>query len=180
MSEDRATFLQLRSGDDAAFERLFRKYYAPLCSFAYSYLQSREDAEETVQSVFTRLWSKRDTLPETENPRAYLYTATRNAALNKSARAKLEQRYYESADLSEEDPAPAPDESIDRNKIEDRVRLAIAELPAGCRRVLLMRWEQGLSYAEIAEALGISVKGVENQLGRARKALRSVLGSLID
>ena len=60
-----------------------------------------------------------------------------------------------------------------------RIEHALTGLPDGCRRVLQLRWQDGLSYAEIAEALGISVKGVENQLSRARKNLRQRLGDLI-
>ena len=178
---DREIFGQLAAGQEAALEQLFRKYYGPLCSFAYSYLHSREDAEETVQSVFLNIWSKRGALGDTANPRAYLYAATRNHALNRSARAKLEQHYYETAELEANpfDAAPAADELVDQTRLEERVRLALDALPKGCRRVLELRWEQGLSYAEIAAALGISVKGVENQLGRARKALRERLGGLL-
>jgi RNA polymerase sigma-70 factor, ECF subfamily len=173
----------LRAGKDAAYELAFRAYHARLCGFAYGYLQNRADAEEVVQDLFLALWEKREHLDVRTSLKSYLFTAVRNRVLNRSARARLEQNYYdqiERAGMESETETPAADDELASAQIATRVQAALAELPPGCRRVLVLRWQEDLSYAEIAEALGISVKGVENQLARARKALRQRLGFLID
>lgn len=171
----------LRAGDAHAYEAVFREYHARLCSFAYSYLENRSEAEEIVQDLFLALWQKREQLEVRTSLRAYLFTAVRNRVLNRSARARLEKMHLEQLDPTdfETGESTAVEEHISSEQIAARVQAAMTELPTGCRRVLQLRWQNGLSYAEIAEALGISVKGVENQLARARKSLRQRLGDLI-
>src|SRR6266498_3572076 len=85
---------RMRTGDEPAFEALFRAYVEPLCSFAYSYVQSESVAEEIVQDLFARLWERRALLETPRNVQAYLYGATRNRALN-----YLRDRHVETAFL---------------------------------------------------------------------------------
>jgi RNA polymerase sigma-70 factor (ECF subfamily) len=66
---------------------------------------------------------------------------------------------------------------LETTEARARLEAAMAALPPRLAQVMVMRWSGGLSYAEIANTLGISVKGVENQLGRGLKALRAALGS---
>ncbi len=172
----------LRAGDVRAYEAVFRGYHARLCAFAFGYLGRREDADELVQDLFLALWQKREQLVIRSSLRAYLFSAIRNRVLNRSARARLEQRWLQeagSADPDPVDPALPADEALQAAELVTRVQVAIETLPSGCRRVLELRWLEQLSYAEIAEVLGISSKGVENQLARARKTLRTRLADLV-
>ncbi len=73
---------RMRTGDEQAFEALFRAYVEPLCAFAYSYVESEPAAQEIVQDLFARLWERRDSLEVPRNVQAYLYGATRNRAIN--------------------------------------------------------------------------------------------------
>jgi RNA polymerase sigma-70 factor, ECF subfamily len=181
---DRELLARMRAGDDAAFERVFRAHYGALCNYAFTHVHTRADAEEIVQAVFLALWQQRERLELRSSLRAYLLAATRNHALNRSARARLEQRWLdESAGETPElhGSAPrAPDAAVQSQEVSARVREALERLPPGARRVLELRWEHGLHIAEIADTLGISVKGVENQLTRARNALREHLADLIE
>ena len=183
MSSDTQWVAGLRAGDTRAYEAVFRAYHARLCTFAHSYLQNRADAEEVVQELFLALWQKQESLSIDISLRAYLFRAIRNRVLNRSARARLEQRWLDEAaaqPVAESDPAPPADQVLQSTQLIERVQTALRDLPPGCQRVLQLRWQEELSYAEIAETLGISVKGVENQLSRARRALRLNLGGLLD
>ena len=174
---------RLRAGDVHAYETVFRTYHAALRAFAFGHLHNRADADETVQELFLDLWRKREQIRVTSSLRAYLYAAVRNRVLNRSARIRLEQRWLEEAtaeDIDVPDASEPADEVVHAAEIRARVETAIAALPPGCRRVLELRWNEQLSYAEIADALGISAKGVENQLARARKVLRAAIPGLID
>jgi RNA polymerase sigma-70 factor (ECF subfamily) len=180
--QDRDLLARLRSGDHGAFEAIFRAHYAPVCNFALGYVHAREEAEEIGQSVFLSLWSRREDLEIRGRLRAYLLIAARNQALNRSARARLEQRWYDRAG-SEDEPTssePLPDRAIESAQISQRVRAAIDALPPGCRRVLQLRWDEQLSHYEIAEILGISTKGVEGQLARAKRILRETLADIVE
>ena len=179
-THERDLLERLCAGDEASFERIFRKFYPILCGFAHSYVHSEADAEEIVQSVFLTIWSKRAELQINSSLKSYLFSAVRNQALNRSARARLEQRWYEQAERAAGDSIAEPVDIVEQTRVATRVREAIDQLPTGCRRVLLLRWEGELSLAEIADALAISIKGVENQLTRARKALKTKLSDLLD
>jgi RNA polymerase sigma-70 factor, ECF subfamily len=160
--------------DEREFEDLFRRYYARLCGFAFGYLKDGAQTEETVQDVFLTVWQQRDRIKVRESMRAYLFAAVRNRALNRSARARREEQWQQ------ENVSSGTTVSAEYSDTADRVRAAVAALPPACRSALTLRWQEEMSYAEIAEALGVSVKTVENNLGRARALMRDQLPDLIN
>lgn len=171
--DERGLIERIQQGDVAAFEQLFRAYHPRLCGFAFSMLRDRAVSEELVQDLFMNIWEKRARLEVRTSVRAYLFGALRNGALNRSARVRMEQNWSEASAQTE---AVAAAEYSDTG---ERVRVAVAALPAACRNALTLRWQEDMSYAEIAEALGISVKTVENNLARARALLREKLPDLV-
>jgi RNA polymerase sigma-70 factor (ECF subfamily) len=173
-------FTRVRSGDVQAFEALFRAYVEPLCAFAYSYVESQSLAQEIVQDLFTRLWERRDTLERPRSVRAYLYGATRNRVLNELRHARVEAAFLrralrlESGSASGPRPVP-PEDELHAGALAVAVERAVAELPPRCREVFTLTRDSHLSYAEAAEALGISRKTVEIHMGRALAILRNKL-----
>jgi RNA polymerase sigma-70 factor, ECF subfamily len=167
---------RIRDGDSRAFELAFRAFYAPLASFAFRYLRDSAAAEDVVQEVFGTLWNARERLVVTSSLRAYLYAAVRNRALNvRKHDAVVEdwERDESADDVRELHPAPAqPDQVLDRRILEERLAEAFEALPERQAQVMKLRWRDELSYAEIAEAVGISVKGVEKHLSRGLAALK--------
>ena len=67
----------LVTGDITAFEMLFRTYYQPLCNYAYTFLQDKEESEEIVQTTFLSVWEKRETLSIHTAVKPYLYAMVR-------------------------------------------------------------------------------------------------------
>ena len=176
----RDCFQRIRDGDLEAFEALFRAMHQPLVAFGTRYVGDAARAEELVQDIFFALWQGRAEWVVTGSVTAYLYSAVRNRALNLRRRDAVEQSW---ADDEAHDsvralhPAPTrPDTALETLEARSRLEAAMDALPPRLAQVMLMRWHGGLSYAEIADTLGISVKGVENQLGRGLKALRAALG----
>lgn len=170
---------RLRLGDERALEQIFRTYYAPLVSFAFRYLRDGAAAEDVVQEVFGALWTARARLTITTSLRSYMYGAVRNRALNiRKHEAVVEdwERDESSDDVRALHPSPIqPDQLLDKRLVADRLAKAFDALPERQAQVMLLRWRDELSYAEIAEALGISVKGVEKHLSRGLEALRRAL-----
>jgi RNA polymerase sigma-70 factor (ECF subfamily) len=164
---------RIRAGDHGAFETVFRTHYARLCDFANSIVRAPDVAEEVVQDVFANIWRQRSSLQITGTLRAYLYGAVRNRALNHSRRSALEVPVHP----IDEPRAPGSDAQAGLESAEVRalVRAALQSLPPRNREVLELRWLHGLSHADIAAALGISRKGVENHLTRGLAALRDRL-----
>ncbi len=167
---------RIRAGDPAAFESLFREYYARLSRFAARHTESAALAEELVQDLFTRLWIERDRWPAPANIRAYLFRAVRNRALNVLGRRQIEAEWVErERDAGEFASAPLVEDDISAGEAAEWLARAIERLSPRCRLVVHLRWMEQLSYAEIAEIMGISTKGVENQLARGMRALRADL-----
>ena len=171
------TLARLQRGDDAAFERVFRAYYAPLGAFAFRFLHDAAMAEDVVQDVFAVLWSARQTLVVKTSLRGYLYAAVRNRALNIRKHDAVVEAWE--VDESDDDacalhvPPSQPDAILDAKLLNRELSEAFAALPERQAEVMRLRWRDELSYAEIAEAMGISVKGVEKHLARGLAALRS-------
>ena len=167
--------------DNDAFELMFRQHYGALATFALRYLRERAIAEELVQDLFADLWARRATWnPRPGSERAYLLAAVRNRALNLRKRNALERDWERDeavADVRELHPHPAQsDHLLETAELEQQVNAALESLPERCRLVMHLRWREQLSYAEIAEVMGISVKGVENQLARGLERLRERVG----
>jgi RNA polymerase sigma-70 factor, ECF subfamily len=174
------TMDRIRAGDLASFEVLFHAMHGPLVAFATRYVGDGGRADELVQDLFFDLWRSRDTWQVRGSVKSYLFGAVRNRALNVRRRDTVESDW--AADEAHDSvralhAAPmAIDDAYESAEQVDRVRAAIAQLPERCALTMQLRWHEGLSYIEIAEVLGISVKGVENQLARGLKALRACVG----
>jgi RNA polymerase sigma-70 factor (family 1) len=175
-SSDSTLVTRIRAGDEAAFEQLFRRYYNPLCVFGTRYVRAPDLAEELVESVFARIWEQRLGWEVRGSLTAYLYAAVRHRALDHRRHEAIQGR------MRERTPVPGmgqarhgPEQVCEANELEAAVRAAVERLPERCRLVFTLRWQHQLSYAEIAETLGIATKTVETQMNRALKALREQL-----
>jgi RNA polymerase sigma-70 factor (ECF subfamily) len=174
--DDRALLDRLKDGDQAAFDAIFRAHYSPLVILAQSLLHDRSASEDVVQEVMLELWRRRTTVTIQESLRAYLVRSTRNRALNQIRHANVQKR-AEPHLIGEESIAAAGASGLVANELGDAINAAVAELPPACREVFRLSREQGLRYAEIAETLGISIKTVESQMGKALKHLRTRLAA---
>jgi RNA polymerase sigma-70 factor (ECF subfamily) len=171
---DRALLDRLRVGDTAAFDAIFRAWYAPLVRLAEGMLRERAVAEEIVQDVLLELWRRRESLVLDGSPQAYLFQATRNRALNHIRHLRVRQQ-GEPQVIAEMSRTVVGDAQLVEEEIETALRDAIDALPPRCREVFELSRVRGLRYAEIAETLGISVKTVEAQMGKALRTLRERL-----
>ena len=165
-----------RIGDRSAFEALFRTHYRPLCAFALQYVKDGDRAQDLVQDLFVRLWQDREQVNITTSVKSYLFSAVRNRCLNLvSAAARMRPIDEEMDDRVDEEERTEEEHSLRAA----RVQAAIEGLPEERRKVFRLSRDEGLKYHEIAQRLGISVKTVENQMGKALKTLREELADLL-
>lgn len=169
-------FAAIAAGDRRAFEALFRLHYRALCAFAMQYVKDADRAEDLVQDLFFRLWLDREKLTITTSVKAYLFASVRNRCLNTVKTQGRMRALNEEADdvLMEEERGE--DEHTERIA---RVHAAVESLPEERRKVFKLCRFDGLKYHEAAERMGISVKTVENQMGKALKTLREELADLV-
>lgn len=159
----------------SAVEAAFRMYYARLCEFVDGYVRSPEVASDLVQDLFANLWERYEEGDPPLLTPAYLYTAARNRALKHLRHRRVVARWAEREAREPLRSGPRADEGLRTREVAEAIRRAIAQLPDRRREIFLMSREQELSYAAIAEILGISIKTVETQMWRALKALRQSL-----
>ncbi len=165
----------IKQGDERVYEKSFRKYYQSLCNYANSIINDLDESEEIVQNVFITIWEKRNEMEITISLKSYLYRAVHNHCLNRlkhlKVRAKHEQYALDYYDSSYE----AVHETVYKNELEIKLHEAINKLPEQCKIIFKMSRFDELKYQEIADKMNLSIKTIENQIGKALKILRTEL-----
>lgn len=174
ISKDPDIVEALRQGNQKAMESLFKSYYQRLCSYAHTFLKDSDEAEEAVQQVFIQLWERRERMEINTSLQSYLFRAVRNTSLNKIKHGKVRQIYAEEVKSLHAQAEPATTITF-ANELQKQIHSAIESLPEQCRLIFKLSRFEELKYAEIATQLGISVKTVENQMGKALKIMREKL-----
>ncbi len=165
----------IQSGNESAFEMIFRAYYQSLCRYAYSFLEDKEEAEEVVQSAFITVWEKRKTLDIQTSLKSYLYKMVRNASLNVIKHEKIKQQHVAHELAVTDATYESVSQKVYASELESKITEAIKVLPEQCRLVFQLSRFEELKYQEIADQLQISVKTVENHMGKALKIMREQL-----
>ncbi len=168
-------FSALASGDITAFEMYFKSLYQPLCNYAHTFLQDKEESEEIVQATFLSVWEKRESLNIRTSAKSYFYAMVRNACLNVIKHEKIKQKYV-GEELALTNPGyESVAQAVGSIELESKIQEAIQKLPEQCRLVFKLSRFEELKYQEIADQLEISVKTVENHMGKALKIMREQL-----
>lgn len=165
--------------DQQAFKQLYQQLFFRLYQFAFSFVGSRESAEEIVNDVFIGLWQKRGTLDTIENLQVYLYVAAKNASLNCLRKRRLPvPMSLDELTIAHIRLSANPETLLVSREMRERIQEAIDGLPTRCRLIFKLIKEDGLSYKEVAVILDISVKTVDTQLYLALKKLSQTLQPL--
>ena len=166
--------LALRAGDAAAFDVLFRRWSGPLLRYLERMLRDRAVAEELVQEAFIRVHEARERYRPDARFSTWLYRIATNLALNELRRPR-HRAVHRSAD--EEgvpllaDAGPGTEAVVDARRRGAAAARALGELPEKQRAALCLAAVEGLSYAEVAEALDVTEKAVKSLVHRARSSL---------
>lgn len=166
---------KLFQGDTHAFEMIFKTYYSPLCRYAYSLLQDKEAAEEIVQSSLLVVWEKRQTISIDTSIKSYLFRMVRNACLNAIKHERVKQHHVAHELYVSSVAQESVLHQVQAAELENRIALAMQSLPEQCRLIFQLSRFEELKYQEIADQLNISVKTVENHMGKALKLMRERL-----
>lgn len=179
LETDQELFTRLRTGEATALDELFRRHYANLCRVALRFVNNEQEAEDIVQELFVSIWEKREKQrDDLESVGPYLRRATRNRSLN-----YLRDRKRIPVDDGEVPMTiPTPDQAdaaLEQEELRQQIHGAIDSLPERCRLVFVMSKIEDMSHKEIASSLDISQKTVENQMTRAYRYLRQLLGLVL-
>ena len=161
------------------FESAFKEYYAPLCSYVFGYTGERAAAEEIVQDLFVKLWTKRKDIEIHGSVKSYLYRAVRNESLNLLKHIKVREHYKEFNQTNRDIEENRDHQELEQQETRERVEGAIAKLPEQRQKIFRMSRYESKKYKEIAEELDLSIKTIENQMGKALAFLRQELADLL-
>ena len=164
----------LQSDSERAIEILFAMNYKYLCFNVYRLIQDAQSSEDIVQEVFSEVWKKRSVLNIKTSIRGYL----RKAAINKTLNLIRKRKFvFDEADehINVVTPEYSSQKVLEGEELKLKIDDAIEKLPERCKLVFSMSRFEELSYKEIAKALDISIKTVENQISKALRIMKQEL-----
>ena len=174
-----------RDGNERAFEQLVSIYEKSVFNMAMYITHDREDALDVSQEVFVKLWQTIQNYRGDASLLTYLMTLTKNAAYDlerKKARHRTTSLTLENEDgetveldLPDRSDEANPEQNYLRKEKIETVRRAINALDRDWREIIIMRDINGMSYAEISGATGLTEGTVKSRLNRARQALKKIL-----
>lgn len=165
---------RLKSSDDkSALKELFQAYHSYVCATIYKIVKERNTVEDLAQEVFLRFWQKRKQITISTSVQAYLRRMAINEALGHLRKKKVFEEEINQETMG--GSTTGGEHQYLHGELQDQVRAAVDRLPSRCRTVFQLSRYEEMSYKEIATEMDISVKTVENQMGKALKFLRKEL-----
>jgi RNA polymerase sigma-70 factor (ECF subfamily) len=162
----------LAAGDERAYAELYDRFGGRLYRTALGMLRRREDAEDIVQEVFVGILRSRHRLANVQDLTAYLFTALRRAAGRCASRRVLSSALPDGAASA---LAAAADRRDRSGPCSERLERALSSLPAEQREVISLKIDGELTFAEIAEVIGV---GLNTAASRYRYALERLRESM--
>ncbi|UBM60869.1 RNA polymerase sigma-70 factor [Marinilongibacter aquaticus] len=177
---DYENIIKLKKGDTNGLQLLMEEYQKALFHYALGFVWSKETAEEITSDVFVKLWKKRADLESSRPLKGLLFRICHDLCIDHLRKTAKSQELRKEFVLNylqahSEDPNAPTAESAQLEKVKS----LIEQLPKKCREVMKLRYEEGLSLAEISERLDISPNTVQNHLVKGLKILRGFLLSLL-
>nr|TAE26862.1 MAG: RNA polymerase sigma-70 factor [Cytophagales bacterium] len=161
--------------DKRAFRAFFEHFYRDAYRVALFHVQDHETAEELTSDVFLKLWDRRSSLVGVSHPRTYLLVSIKNHCLNHLRKQPvLSVSITDEAIFREPNYGDNPEQQVVWDEMQQTLNDAVSALPPRCGLIFQMVRDSQLSYREVAEALGITPKTVEIQMGIALKRLGQI------
>ena len=168
----------MQSDDKSVLKDIFQQFYAPVCAAIHRYIRDKNLVEDLAQNVFIRLWEKRHQINITSSLGAYL----RRMAINEALGHLRKNKNIQIEEITPITPQKETENTEDiylHQELQQQITLAINALPPKCRMIFQLSRYEDLTYREIAEKLEISIKTVENQMGKALRVLRERMKSYL-
>ncbi len=169
--------IALAEGKEQAYKQLFQQYWPHIYGVVLSLVKSREQAEDISQEIFTKLYHNRQQLKGVQDLQNYLFIIARNTSIDFLRKKVLTTANLETLIGYFQDPQPLPDGLLEYKELDQKLKDAIAQLPAQVREVFIKSRVEGLSHEEIAKELGISVFSSKTYVVRALQRIRKFMES---
>lgn len=172
--EDILLWNQFREGDENAFARLYDIFSDMLYRYGMKFMENDDSVKDCIQELFIKLYSNRQSLSATDNPRLYLFKALKNRLIDE-IRADKHLVYVSPQDLhfSVEYYYDPEDELQEDSDVKAQFEKVISLLTDRQKEVIYLRYQMEMSYEDIAELLNINYQSVRNLIHRAIEKVRS-------
>ncbi len=181
--EETEMISRCQQGDREALKEIFDKYHKKVYRIAYGVVRHREEALDIVQEVFIKLFRSIKNFKGKSHFYTYLYRMVMNTAIDHARKTGKhfissldEEGSFEPSDELEK----GPERILLQKELEERVKWAMDKLPAEQRATLIFRDVEGLSYQEMAEAMGCSIGTVMSRLHYGRKRIQELLKDYVE
>lgn len=176
-TSDEGLMLATGLGDLGAFEQLVRRYEKSAWNAAYRFLGDASEAEDITQEAFLRILTAARRYQPTARFQTYLYRVVTRICIDHSAKKKP---LYSGRLPETPDHAHVPPNGMADRERDNAIRSALDRLPPKQRMTVLLKYFEGMRYADIAEIMETSAKAVERLLARARETLQQSLAPLLE
>jgi RNA polymerase sigma-70 factor (ECF subfamily) len=181
--EETEMISRCQRGDQKALKEIFDKYHKKVYRIAYGVVRQREEALDIVQEVFIKLFHSIKNFKGKSHFYTYLYRMVMNTAIDharKTGKQIISSLDVEGSFQPSDDLEKGPERILLQKELEERVKLAMDKLPAEQRAALIFRDVEGLSYQEMAEAMGCSIGTVMSRLHYGRKRIQELLEDYVE
>jgi RNA polymerase sigma-70 factor (ECF subfamily) len=176
--DDKQIMLRLKESDQKAFKLIFDKHYSLVYQTIARIVWDDSICMDLTQDLFVRFWDKRNSIEIQGEIAPYIRRMAVNEALGyirKQKKFKMDD-IEAHVDLTDNNSS---DHVLEAKELQSAFEESILKLPNKCRMVFHLSRHEGLSYKEIAEQMNISIKTVENQMGKALKMMRFFLSDFL-
>jgi RNA polymerase sigma-70 factor (ECF subfamily) len=176
--EETEMISRCQQGDQEALKEIFDKYHKKVYRIAFGVVRQREEALDVVQEVFIKLFRSIKNFKGRSHFYTYLYRMVMNTAIDhkrKAGKQFMPSLDEEGSFQPSDDVEKGPERILLQKELEERVKLAMDKLPAEQKAALIFRDVEGLSYQEMAEAMGCSIGTVMSRLHYGRRRLQESL-----
>jgi len=181
--EETEMISRCQRGDQEALKEIFDKYHKKVYRIAYGVVRQREEALDIVQEVFIKLFHSIKNFKGKSHFYTYLYRMVMNTAIDharKTGKQIISSLDVEGSFQPSDDLEKGPERILLQKELEERVKLAMDKLPTEQRTALIFRDVEGLSYQEMAEAMGCSIGTVMSRLHYGRKRIQELLKDYVE
>lgn len=168
---------QALAGSQSAFEQILRRYQRPILSFLARMTGDTALAEDLAQETFVKAFRKLAAFDTSRRLSSWLFRIAHNTAVDALRKAKPQAVTLDSGDLPDDPPAPAAADPVERRALGRALQTALARLRPEYRTAVVLRYEDGLSFEEIGQVLGVPEATARSHVHRARKELARVMAA---
>jgi len=176
---DQTLIDELKSGNQSAYELLFKKFYKTLVAKAYYILEDEMEAEDLVQNLFVTLWQKLPELNIRTSIRAYLFGAVHNQCMMLLRSRKVADKRLGAYTTQLEAASQLVTELEMPLILQSDLELIFNELPAQRQRVFRMVYLEDKKYKQAAQEMGLSVNSVKTHLKLALRSIKDKVKKII-